>query len=704
MVQNIFPNFNYFDITGPRIENNPLFQFVLFITACTVIYGWGYFENSSKRNYVLPLLILFGLSMAGLVIANHLLWLYFFWECTSVFSYLLIGTYYEKKESRESSLQALFITGAGGLSLLLGLLLLGEHSGSYYLSEIQLQHFNLEEPIWSTIVVLLLFGIITKSGLLPFQGWLPNAMVAPAPVSGFLHSATLVKAGVILITFLAPVFQEMPLWENSILLLAGLTAWYGAFMALLQNDLKKALAYTTSATIGLIGFASWTEAGNLVAFSWILAHGLYKSASFYFVGIIEKKYESRNILKLRKLFSIEFFDKIIGFSLFFCCIGIPFTASYYAKKHLVDFYLNLFQQNYYAFVLCTIWQSLMLINYFRILVFPYIGTRERYQAMHESAEGFQEKSVKTISIWMKVIPVVLAISSVLSTFKLSQRVTIHASDVGIWEYFTVAVYGLFTLLFFMFYRYHHFVNALGKKLYTEILWKWCYKNKLRMIEKIAIMQTNIVQNGYLRYYLTMFVVATILLLGGSIYFYSETFIRKPVTEILIYELIIVAMIIIAAFMSTITRSRMASIVSLGAVGMGCSVLYLFYSAPDLAMTQFLTDTLIVVVMALLFYDLPRYSRLSSKTDKIRDGIIACIFGGVISILVLSVTDAQIYTEVMDTMLKKTIPEARGHNVVNVILADFRAIDTLGEISVLTTAAIGMYGLLRIRTKKGGDES
>ncbi len=699
MGYSFLPKFTFEDITGSRFEHNPWLSFVLLITAVTLIYAWGYLQESKKKYYVLPLLAVFGLSMAGFVISNHLLWLYFFWECTSIFSFLLIGTNHESEGSRKSAVQALFVTGSGGLFLLIGLMLLGRESGSFHLDYI-IKYIAVDDrPIWYWIIGFIFIGIATKSALFPIQGWLPNAMVAPAPVSGFLHSATLVKAGVILLITLAPVFQHHPLWIYLSVILGGLTAWYGALMAFMQTDLKRALAYTTSATIGVIAFLGWSESGARAALLWVLAHGLYKSAAFYLTGIIEKKYKTRNIAELQELTMGDTTNKFLASLLFYCSIGMPMTVAYIGKKYFIQFHVQLFDEyDYLPWIISIAWQSLMIANYYRILIKPFYHLVPTENSI-DSDEDAEEKEGVEVPKIMQVVPMALILTTFLANLRFSQNIELHHTNLGIWEHWTIGAFSLGVVLicYDVFIRKREIGSHPGE--FFERVWDRGFEFKLRNIERVARVQTNIIQNGHLRYYLTVFILATAALLGGSIVNYSEYFIRKPVTEILLYEVIIVILMIIAALKSILTLSRMASIVALGAVGMSCSALYLFYSAPDLAMTQFLTDTLIVIVMALVFYDLPRYSILSTKAERIRDGIVAGIFGAVMSVLVLSVTDAQMYTDVMDSMLSRSIPEAHGHNVVNVILADFRAFDTMGEITVLATAAIGMYGLLRIRVKK-----
>lgn len=689
--------------------------FLLIISAVgtfVVLYAGGYLHGSPTIGRFYLFLLSFMAAMLGIVSADNLILLFVFWELTSITSFLLIGYDHEEEESRKSSLQALLVTGGGGLAMLAGFVLLGHLAGTYRISEIlALPSGQLAaEPSFPLVLGLILLGAFTKSAQFPFHFWLPNAMAAPAPVSSFLHSATMVKAGVFLLARLHPCLSEHPLWTPVVGGFGAATMITGVFLGFGQTDLKKILAYTTLSVLGtltmLLGIG--TELSIKACLIYLLAHALYKAALFMTAGAVDHETGTRDINTLSGLrgpMPLTAIGAVIGaLSMAGCPILVGFISKEYFYKALLDAEGPPFLWEIAGVSASMVMTALAIIAGIR----PYLGTVAKTPKHPHEAPwtmwigplvlgGFALK-FGILPGWVGDHLITPAARAVLG------QADYHA-HLKLWDGLNTALLlslvtvigGLILYALSRSWREHSgklyaVLNAMGPQR--------AYFGILNGTLSFAKWQTSLLQNGKLRnYVLTVgaFTVFLILLVLPRNRFAFDPAAMAPVS---LLGVLVCLFIIVAAVATCFVKSRFTAILTLGVVGLGIAMIFFMSSAPDLAMTQVLVETLTVVLFVLAFRNLPLLKDYSSKTIRIRDAVAAGAFGIVMTCLVLVAFQFRnTPSEVAAFHSANSLPAANGRNVVNVILVDFRALDTLGEITVLGVAALGIYAMLRMNPTK-----
>ncbi len=672
------------------------------------LYASAYLSDHPQRNLFYLLITLFMFAMLGVVLSRNLILLFVFWELTSITSFLLIGFYHEKETSRQAALQALLVTGGGGLLMLIGFILLGITGGSFDIGTLAARAVDLQAgPLYTPILILILIGAFTKSAQFPFHFWLPNAMEAPAPVSAYLHSATMVKAGIYLLARLSPVLGGTALWTNIIVPVGIVTMLLAAWIALGQVDLKRILAYSTVSVLGMLTFllGLGTSLAVKTAMVTLLAHALYKGALFLAAGSLDHETGTRQITQLGGLRKLMPWTAAAAGLAALSQAGVPPLFGFMGKELLYESSLHSPPSGLLTGV--ALIASTMLVGVaFLVAIRPFFGTRtDTPKTPHEAPWAMSIGPLGLAGLGlvfglfpgpvgkMVIAPAVNAVMGETVSFKLA-----------LWHGFTpmLALSGLTLLLGISVFRLQHPARKLVQKLDVgKVVGPGRgYSLCLAYLERSASALTRWLQNGSLPRYILIVVLTAIGLIGYSLLrdFDPGNVFAWP-NKLRFYEVVFPLIIVIAALAAVRARSRLAAVAALGVVGFSVAMIYILFGAPDLAMTQFAIETLTVILFVFVLYRLPRFASYTSKATRWRDGIVAVTAGIMMSTLVLVITATPLASRLTPFFAKNSYTLAKGRNIVNVILVDFRGIDTLGEITVLAVAAIGVFALMKLRTEK-----
>lgn len=668
-----------------------------------VVYAGSYMKGDENFNRFLVILLSFMASMLGLVLADNLITLFVFWELTSITSYMLIGFNHQSPEARKAALQGLIVTAGGGLALLAGLVILGTASGSYSLQEIFASSEILtEHPLYIGMMVCLLLGAFTKSAQFPFHFWLPNAMAAPTPVSAYLHSATMVKAGIYLLARLQPELGGTQFWIVVLSSFGAFTMLTGAFLALRNTDLKKLLAYSTLMALGtltlLLGIG--TELAMIGFAAYLLAHSLYKGALFMLAGVIDHEAGTRDIRELgglRKKLPITTICTIIAAV---SLAGIPPLFGFVGKELLLE---SLLDGAFSAFILAMA----ILASIFIVCVAGLIAIRPFFGSFKA---GKAEGAVHEAPIGMLAGPVVLVGLSILAGifpglagtyFTLPATYTVAGGQIdgylSLWHGINIAlIISLVSIVFgvLLFKNWGRVFAFMGKL--DPILKRGPESGYFRFMDGLvftAEWQTRILQNGSMRNYLRVIVLSFVLITGYTLFSRYQIHWNFDL-DWKFYEIITVAMLIVGAVAAALTHSRLGAVAYMGSVGFTVALIFILFSAPDLGITQILVETLTVILMVLVLFRLPSFANISTVPERLRDAAVAILTGALITLLIMVTIDVQMFTPISDFMIENSVPLAHGRNIVNVILVDYRSLDTLGEIFVLALAAMGVYAMIK----------
>lgn len=683
------------------------------IGALILVYAGSYLHGNPKQARFYGYLLFFMTSMLGVVLSDNILALFIFWELTSISSYLLIGFNHESERSRYAALQALIVTGGGGLALMAGLILLGNIAGSFNISEMMGLAGTLgSHALFVPIVILIFAGAFTKSAQFPFHFWLPNAMEAPTPVSAYLHSATMVKAGVFLLARFNPLFAGTELWHLTLTVFGGITMLMGAAMAVGQTDLKRILAYTTVSALGIMVFLIGLGGKYAItaAMTFLVVHAMYKGGLFLVAGAIDHETGTRDIRKLgglRSALPMIFLGAVLAA---FSYAGIPPFLGFVAKELIYEATAH-YQINH---ILLTV--VAVLTNMFLVATAIMVGVKPFFGKLTETPKHPHHAPVSLwigpvllgfLGLLLGIVPAWISKGLILPTVNAVGM--IEGAKLALWHGFTpILMLSLLTLaggvgIFLLTGKVRQqqvFFDRLAKFGPEE-----GYKLLLQGLIKFSARQTSFFQNGYLRHYfywiLTMFMMLVLITI------YREellTGLQLSFAGIYFYEALLVIIMLLGAYGAIASKTVLSSVASLGVVGYGTALIFSFFSAPDLALTQFSIETLTVILLVLIVYKVPRSSQISPVRNRRRDAILSIAAGLTVTVIVFLVLNAPADSTISSYFLENSYVKAHGRNVVNVILVDFRGLDTMGEITVLTLAAIGVYTLLRFRNNKASKQA
>ena len=681
------------------------------------VYALGYFSSPKAGVARLSgLLTMFAGAMTGLVVSDHLLAVFLFWELTSVTSYALIGNDDRNPKARDAALQAILITGAGGLAMLAGLVIIGQSAGTYRLSELA-EVFAAEPPsgaLLSVATVLVLLGAFTKSAQWPFSGWLPGAMVAPTPISTYLHAATMVKAGVYLVARLAPILYPLSLWRPVLFTVGAVTMVFGGWRALRQVDLKVLLAHGTVSQLGflmmLFGAGTYDLAQAAVVL--ILAHGAFKAALFMVVGIIDHQTHTRDVRRLASFGPGWGVVRAVTVLAAASMAGVPPLLGFIGKEKALLASAEGYFGGAGVVTVAMVVGSVLTFAYsgrFVMGVFGRLVDPAAVDDEHPLVDGdapapamlFLAPAVilAGLSLVAGVIPAI--VDGLVRAATVGLHPDSHPKAVVLWAgvnialWLSVGIIAVGVMLMFAHRRVTGAQTALHRPLASlptaeRSFWS-IVSGALRNAKRI----TRVVQNGSLPVYLMVILgVAAVTLLvpvvaaidGSSPYI--DTWLHLPVMGI----------VVSAAIGAAVVRRRIAAALMLGAVGYGMAGFYVIQGAPDLALTQFAIETLATVLFVLVLRVLPRRfeDRAPAVTGSVRL-IVSAMVGVGVFVFALAASqgrDDVVAPSISAEMLERSVPDGKGSNVVNVILVDFRGLDTLGEITVLLVAGLGVVALAR----------
>lgn len=685
--------------------------FALLITGIgtlIVLYAGGYMKGHPQQGRFFAFILLFMGSMLGVVVSDSFLMLFVYWELTSITSFLLIGFDHQREAARRAALQALVITGGGGLCLLAGLIFLWNISGVTQLS-LLIHGGDLvrESPFYLAAVLLILGGCFTKSAQFPFHAWLPNAMEAPTPVSAYLHSATMVKAGVYLLMRLNPVMGETPAWEILLPFFGGLTLIIGTLLSLRQTDLKLMLAYTTMASLGLLVMLTGFDSEHAIAAAvlYLVAHSLFKGALFMVAGIVDHEAGTRDVTKLgglRKAMPITFAAALLAA---LSMGGLPLFFGFLAKEEIYYALQGGNLRSILFTLVAIVGNGLMFAMAFAVALKPFIGRKvETPKHAHEGP----------LLLWLG--PVVLAVlglaggifSTIAHRYISSPMVSAIKDKAEQVTISTIPHLGMPLLLSLVTVAFGVLVYlqlARGRALMVKLLETLgpgpdrAFDGFIAGLVRFSAVVTRFIQPGRMDVYVTMTFLVLALTLLVPPFVYGELPAMPEIPQgVMLHEWAFIVIALIGVFGVLRAKNRLTAIVSLGIQGFAVAVLFLLFGAPDLSFTQFMVETLSVVILALVMTRL----RLLPGDHRpiwqvICDGAVAIACGIGFMLLLLKTTQGAFddsLTAFFNTYSKVI---AHGANVVNVIIVDFRGTDTLGEIAVVMITGLSILALIRIRS-------
>ncbi len=686
--------------------------FVLLITGIGVLvslYAYYYMPRQDGLGRFFALLLLFQGAMLGIVLSDNLLLLLFFWELTSLSSFLLIAYKTHTRVARQGARMALAITAGGGLALLAGFLLLGAIVGSFHLPAVLAAGETVREhPLYLPTLLLILLGAFTKSAQLPFHFWLPNAMAAPTPVSAYLHSATMVKAGVFLLARLFPVFSGTESWFYVVGGVGLATMLFGAYTAIFKHDLKGLLAYSTISHLGLITFlfGLGTPLGAVAGLFHVGNHAIFKASLFMAAGIIDHETGSRDMRRVNGLWAFMPYTATLAMVAAAAMAGVPLLNGFLSKEM---FFAETIHHDWLGPLNWLIPTVATLAGIFAVAY----SVRFIHDVFFNGAPVGLTRTPQEPPFWMKIpVEILVAICLLVGIFP-SQTVR-PILDVGVESLlhfqpdYSLAIWHGFSMPFVMsaialgggtlLYSQRRRLFAAHARFLPRASGAAAFQFTVRRVRDMANKLIDRIDNGSLQRYIAWLLAVAVLLaatpllragwgLGGLVG-------DRPLTPIDGPSIAMALVLAIAALGTVVSRRRrLVALLMTSLVGLIVTLTFVHFSAPDLALTQLSVELTTTVLMLLALYFLPGSPRLEvSRWRHLRDLTLAGTAGLVVAALAFAVMTSPA-DSISDYFLAYSKPFGGGQNVVNVILVDFRGFDTLGEITVLAIAAIGILALL-----------
>jgi len=690
------------------------------------VYSLGYgtvgLGNARIGRYYAALSAFMG-AMLGIAVADDLILLFIFWEVTSLTSYLLIGFWYEREAAREGAVTALLVTAMGGLAMLAGFVLIGLATGTFLLSEIVADDARraalVASPAFVPALLLVLAGAFTKSAQFPFHFWLPAAMVAPTAISTYLHSATMVKAGLFLLARVTPLFAASIVWPLVVVPVGLATLFLGAWQSFRETDLKALLAYSTVATLGLVTLAYGLRAPEQDVLQ-ILSHATYKGTLFMVAGIVEHATGTRDLRELgglRRMLPISFALCLLGV---LSMGGLPPLFGFVAKEALYGSLLDSAmlgpQPLLHGFVITVVVaaNAFLLASGLKLLIGVFLGSApaERQHAAHTAHEAHGESPL----LWLP--PAVLALGALglgllSATGTSGELVNALSSDpnaevaVSLFPahlgplVLSLVTIGLGTLI----YRSRVRVEAMQQRLDRLPDARAVWDALLARVTRFAEAYSAWWQDGSLRWYFS-----AMLLFTTAVSFFALEARGVSIADAGIgfqnlgWESVCLAALIIMSTIAVVrSDTRLGAALALTASGFLVALVYAVYRSPDILLTQILIETVSTIVILLVLYFMPTFRKDGlSPGQSAWNAVVSGLFGFAMFVFVILCTSPG-FRETRNLgqdYLARSLGEAGGRNAVNVIIVDFRAMDTIGEVTVLVVVGLCAYGLLRARRAEG----
>jgi multicomponent K+:H+ antiporter subunit A len=680
---------------------------ILGIGLLIILYARYYLKPYEDIGKFYSLLLMFMGSMLGIVLSSNLLLMLVFWELTSIVSFLLISFWDHKQDARRGARMALAVTGGGGLALMAGILLLGHIVGSFELDDVLAAGDLIKaHDLYPVTLTLVLLGAFTKSAQFPFHFWLPHAMQAPTPVSAYLHSATMVKAGIFLMARLYPALAGTDLWFFMVSFTGMATLLLGAYVALLKHDLKGLLAHSTVSHLGLITllFGMGTNLAAVAAVFHIINHAIFKASLFMAAGIIDHETGTRDMRQLNGLWQFMPHTATLAMVAAASMAGVPLLNGFLSKE--------MFFAESLAVNLPGLWTYLP----------PVVATLAGIFAVAYSArfihDVFFNGRPKNLPIYppheppryMKIPVEILVFACImvgvfptLSVGELLNAAALATLGGEVPEYKLAVIHGFNLPLMMSFLAF-----AGGLLMYTQRQRFFDFHARFQEIDEKAIFEgivtriaaaastfTARMENGSLQRYSLLLVLSAIAITLPPIIDLGFSIGAEGLTDIDPASALAGTLLIVSALATAVChRNRLFSLILLSVVGLFVAMVFGRLSAPDLALTQLSVEVVTVVLLMLALYYLPdRTPKETSVPKRWRDGLLALAVGVGMTLVTLAML-TQPFSSISDFFLENSKPGGGGTNVVNVILVDFRGFDTLGEITVLAIAALGIFSMLR----------
>ena len=674
------------------------------------LYAASYLHGQADLPRFFAFLTLFMGAMLGAVLADDLIALLVFWELTSLTSFLLIGYEPEKPQARRAAQQGLLITVAGGLSLLAGAILLGMAAGSMRITDILAQGPALvAHPMAPAIIVLVAIGAFAKSAQAPLHAWLANAMAAPTPVSAFLHSATMVKLGVYLLARLNPALGEHAWWGSLLVPVGLLTMFMGTVLALRASDLKRVLAYSTVVSLGtlvtLIGLPHPMAATAMVTF--LLAHALYKACLFMVAGIVDHAAGTRDATRLGGLARAMPLTALVAVLAGLSMAGLPPFVGFIGKELIYEAALG---GAWWPVAVALLANACMVVVAGVVALRCFFGPTQAVPGTpHDPgvAMWIGPLMLALLGLLFGLMPAWPSLLLAPAASAVAGREVVMA--LSLWHGFTPMLA----------------LSALTLALGALALWGWPvlrrglagwgfverwgpdlgYDRAILGLQRLAAWQTRRIQTGSLRRYLGTFFGFTAACLLLTLWGRDGLAVALPRWDEVGPEVALPVLLVLASAMVLRARSFMAGIVTAGMVGFLVALTFLFRGAPDLAFTQFSVEALAIVILLAIVGRMPFHEVDPRRPgEQRRDALAAVAFGVAATLVLLAVVAAPFDERLSDYFRITSVPEAHGRNLVNVIIVDFRALDTLGEIAVLALAALAAAAVITsVRARRADDK-
>ncbi|MDH1278265.1 monovalent cation/H+ antiporter subunit A [Acinetobacter johnsonii] len=680
----------------------------------TLIYIYAYFylgpKNSLNKLYLL--LMLFMAAMLGISLSNNLILLLVFWELTSISSFLLVGYWSNYDAAQRGSRMALTITGMGGLAMLGGFILLGQITGTYEIGQILTMTTQIQShALFVPTLLLILLGAFTKSAQFPFHFWLPNAMAAPTPVSAYLHSATMVKAGIFLVARLLPIFAGAALFHNLVTFIGLFTLCMAAFFAIFKEDLKGLLAYSTISHLGLImcllGIGS--PLAVAAAIFHIINHATFKAALFMIAGIIDHESGTRDLRKLSGLWQLLPYTATLTMVTAASMAGVPLTNGFLSKEmFFTELLSNLSGPVLICSAIVATLAGIFAVAYSVRLVHGVffdgpLGKQVPNKDAHEPPFGMRAPAtlLAILCILVGLFPALLVENIVNSTARASTQVMdFEGAHLALWHGFNMPL--LMSVIASIGGLIFYFSLAKGSKIREIDLDPYLGRLQGRVAFDLFLKSLLLnsrkfkrwTENGKLQSYILWIVVFSIAIvslpfLGQGLTTGTRELTHAPALAVVLWLLLFSSCWMMLWF----HHERIKAVLISGAIGLVVTMVFICFSAPDLALTQITVDVVTTVLLLMSLSLLPQLTPYeSSVSRRWRDALIA-IGGGLGIAWITWLILTRDHNSISWFFMQQSIPLGGGTNVVNVILVDFRGFDTFGEITVLGIAGIGALCLM-----------
>lgn len=699
--------------------------FALLITGIgtlVVLYAVQYFGAREDLGKFFAYIMLFMGAMLGVVMSDNLILFYMFWELTSVSSFLLIGFWHTSEDSRYGALKALLLTVFGGFAILAGVVLLYTYTGTFEFSEMLGQREALRfSGIYLPAAILLLLGALTKSAQVPFHIWLPGAMAAPTPVSAYLHSATMVKAGIFLVAKFSLLLGGTPFWYYTIAAFGAVTVLTGAALAIRQFDLKALLAFSTVSQLGLIMpmFALGTQDGALAGSAHILNHATFKGALFMLVGIIDHQTGTRDLRRLSGLRKTMPITSVLIAIAALSMAGVWPLNGFVSKEHIFLAMLDLpFGTNFWTWTFAALAVAgSMLTTVYCLILAHRITFGEPSKDLDVQPQDppfamlFGPVILAIFVVVLGIVPHVFEPSLYLAAAAAAHGgpVQVHLHNVpelGGPLYMSLIALSVGFLGYLGLDSLRKGIERLAPRIHANTV----YELFLVAVDRVPNAFLRLHMTGFLRDYIVYIMAAATVLVGTPILTRGVLAdLRLDFAPITFLEIAVCGMIVVTSLMVVFARRRLPAMIAMGTSGTLVAFLYVLLRAPDLALTQLMVEAVSAVLILLAFARLPAFGKeVVRSTHKTVNVLIAVGSGLLVTVLALIGNGGRLFPSISSYFVENSVLLGGGRNIVNVVLVDFRGFDTMGEITVLGIAGLSIFALIRLRRgaygSKGGSES